>query len=164
MRYIENNNYIGWKVFPEFNLSFLLPLSISFLSLVISLLVYRQNKRNRVEYTKNKLYEKLLDTALLAESNIQLLLIAERHVSKLFPDGSESFKEQYAEAERLRTETRTQIGRVRSIKLSNRKKVREAFLDDYYQVGELHVAVKALNGAILSANGSLEMHLARKRA
>ncbi|HAT8542391.1 hypothetical protein F6X00_25095 [Vibrio vulnificus] len=148
----------------EINISFLLPISISFLSLVISLLVYRQNKRNRVEDTKNKLYEKLLDTALLAENNVQQLLISDRHVSKLFPDGSESFKDQREEAERLRMETRTQIERVRSIKLSNRKKVREAFLDNYYQVGELYVAVKTLNDVILSANGSLEMHLARKRA
>ncbi|RZR39802.1 hypothetical protein [Vibrio vulnificus] len=151
-------------MFSEINLSFLLPISISFLSLVISLLVYRQNKRNRVEDTKNKLYEKLLDTSLLAENNVQQLLIADRHVSKLFPDGSESFKDQYADAERLRMETRTQIERVRSIKLSNRKKVREEFLDNYYQVGELYVAVKALNEVILSANASLEMHLARKRA
>ncbi|HAS6032031.1 TPA: hypothetical protein I7126_23605 [Vibrio vulnificus] len=148
----------------EINISFLLPISISFLSLVISLLVYRQNKRNRVEDIKNKLYEKLLDTALLAENNVQQLLISDRHVSKLFPDGSESFKDQREEAERLRMETRTQIERVRSIKLSNRKKVREAFLDNYYQVGELYVAVKTLNDVILSANGSLEMHLARKRA
>ncbi|EGR0264887.1 hypothetical protein VDT04_003524 [Vibrio cholerae] len=151
-------------MFSEINLLLLLPISISFLSLVISLLVYRQNKRNRVEDTKNKLYEKLLDTALLAENNVQQLLIADRHVSKLFPDGSESFEEQYADAERLRTETRTQIERIRSIKLSNRKKVREEFLDNYYQVGELYIAVKALNGAILSTNGLLEMHLARKRA
>ncbi|TOO91918.1 hypothetical protein CGH25_23220, partial [Vibrio parahaemolyticus] len=151
-------------VLSEINISFLLPISISFLSLVISLLVYRQNKRNRVEDTKNKLYEKLLDTALLAENNVQQLLISDRHVSKLFPDGSESFKDQREEAERLRMETRTQIERVRSIKLSNRKKVREAFLDNYYQVGELYVAVKTLNDVILSANGSLEMHLARKRA
>ncbi|HGS4754399.1 TPA: hypothetical protein ACMDQ3_003591 [Vibrio cholerae] len=105
-----------------------------------------------------------MDTALLAENNVQQLLIADRHVSKLFPDGSESFEEQYADAERLRTETRTQIERIRSIKLSNRKKVREEFLDNYYQVGELYIAVKALNGAILSTNGLLEMHLARKRA
>ncbi|TOO97736.1 hypothetical protein, partial [Vibrio parahaemolyticus] len=103
-------------------------------------------------------------TALLAENNVQQLLISDRHVSKLFPDGSESFKDQREEAERLRMETRTQIERVRSIKLSNRKKVREAFLDNYYQVGELYVAVKTLNDVILSANGSLEMHLARKRA
>ncbi|EHD2267523.1 hypothetical protein JRK34_003524 [Vibrio cholerae] len=151
-------------MFSEINLLLLLPISISFLSLVISLLVYRQNKRNRVEDTKNKLYEKLLDTALLAENNVQQLLIADRHVSKLFPDGSESFEEQYADAERLRAETRTQIERIRSIKLSNRKKVREEFLDNYYQVGELYIAVKALNGAILSTNGLLEMHLARKRA
>ncbi|GIB11275.1 hypothetical protein VCSRO184_3667 [Vibrio cholerae] len=151
-------------MFSEINLLLLLSISISFLSLVISLLVYRQNKRNRVEDTKNKLYEKLLDTALLAENNVQQLLIADRHVSKLFPDGSESFEEQYADAERLRTETRTQIERIRSIKLSNRKKVREEFLDNYYQVGELYIAVKALNGAILSTNGLLEMHLARKRA
>ncbi|EPS3389735.1 hypothetical protein ACVD22_004268 [Vibrio vulnificus] len=151
-------------MFSEINLLLLLPISISFLSLVISLLVYRQNKRNRVEDTKNKLYEKLLDTALLAENNVQQLLIADRHVSKLFPDGSESFEEQYADAVRLRTETRTQIERIRSIKLSNRKKVREEFLDNYYQVGELYIAVKALNGAILSTNGLLEMHLARKRA
>ncbi len=102
----------------EINISFLLPISISFLSLVISLLVYRQNKRNRVEDIKNKLYEKLLDTALLAENNVQQLLISDRHVSKLFPDGSESFKDQREEAERLRMETRTQIERVRSIKLS----------------------------------------------
>ncbi|EGQ8195781.1 MULTISPECIES: hypothetical protein [Vibrio] len=105
-----------------------------------------------------------MDTALLAENNVQQLLISDRHVSKLFPDGSESFKDQREEAERLRMETRTQIERVRSIKLSNRKKVREAFLDNYYQVGELYVAVKTLNDVILSANGSLEMHLARKRA
>lgn len=164
MRYLENNNHLGWNVLSEINISFLLPISISFLSLVISLLVYRQNKRNRVEDTKNKLYEKLLDTALLAENNVQQLLISDRHVSKLFPDGSESFKDQREEAERLRMETRTQIERVRSIKLSNRKKVREAFLDNYYQVGELYVAVKTLNDVILSANGSLEMHLARKRA
>ncbi len=164
MRYVENNNHIRCNMFSEINLSFLLPISISFLSLVISLLVYRQNKRNRVEDTKNKLYEKLLDTSLLAENNVQQLLIADRHVSKLFPDGSESFKDQYADAERLRMETRTQIERVRSIKLSNRKKVREEFLDNYYQVGELYVAVKALNEVILSANASLEMHLARKRA
>lgn len=152
------------EVFSEINISFLIPVSISFLSLIISLLVYRQSKRNRVEDTKNQLFEKLLDTALLAESNVQLLLVAERLVSKLFPDGSESFKEQYIEAERLRTETRSQIERVRSVKLSNRKKVREEFLDNYYQVGELYVAVKALNDAILSANGSLEMHLSRKCA
>lgn len=148
----------------EINISFFLPVSISLVSLVISLLVYRQNKRNRVEDTKTKLYEKLLDTALLAESNVQQLLVAERHVSKLFPDGSESFNEQYSEALRLREQSRVQIARVRSIKVSNRKKVSDEFLDSYYQVGELFVAVKALNSTILNANESLESHLARKRA
>ena len=148
----------------DFNFLTLLPISISLISLIISWLAYRQNKRVRIEDTKGKLYEKLLDTALLAESNVQLLSIAENNTQKLLPDDSELFKERYVEAERFKQKTRDLIEQVRSIKMSNRNKDQVAILHKYYQAGELYVSVKALNDIIVHTNRTLEVYLDKKRA
>ncbi|EJS2612169.1 hypothetical protein NW622_004882 [Vibrio alginolyticus] len=140
----------------------LFPISISLISLIISWLAYRQGKMVRIEDEKTKLYEKLLDVALLAESNVQLLTIVEHHTPKLFPNDPDFFKENCVNADKFKKDTRDLIEQVRSIKTTNRKKVKDDISNKYHQACDLFVSTKSLNNQIIRTSKTIEAELSKR--